>query len=377
MFISRWKGERDQRYSKVMMTFDTDALPPRSEMVRAMQESDSSYEGIFFTAVRTTGIFCRPTCSARKPKPENVDFFATVDEALAAGYRPCKRCRPLDMADDVPDWVSALLAAAEDAPENRWTNETLMARGIDPVKLRRWFKQHYGMTFHAYIRARRLAAALGSLHEGDSIDGAAFDHGYESVSGFRDAFRKTFGTTPGRAEESNPLLFTRLTTPLGPMLAMAEKEGLVLLEFIDRPVLLQEIDTLKQRYGYAPVPGRNAHLETLEGELTRYFEGKLTRFSVPLRMPGTAFERSVWAMLCAIPCGETRTYGALAASLGKPQASRAVGAANGRNRIAIVVPCHRVIGADGSLTGYGGGQPRKAFLLRLERRSAALAPDAG
>ncbi|MCX7077808.1 MAG: trifunctional transcriptional activator/DNA repair protein Ada/methylated-DNA--[protein]-cysteine S-methyltransferase [Pseudomonas sp.] len=352
------------------MNLQNALLPPHTEMVRAMLERDTAYEGVFFTAVKTTGIFCRPTCTARKPKPENVEFFAHVDDALSAGYRPCLRCKPLDAAAIAPDWVQALLKSVEADPEVRWTDAQLEARGIEPLKLRRWFKQHFSMTFHAYIRARRLGMALGGIKQGESIDNAAFDSGYESVSGFRDAFQKSFHTTPGRTATREPLLFTRLTTPLGPMIAMAESRGLVLLEFLDRPALTKEVEELQNRYGYAVAPGHNAYLRQIENELAQYFAGKLTEFKVPLHLPGSDFAKQVWAELMKIPYGQTSTYGAIAAQLGKPGASRAVGMANGQNRLAIVLPCHRVIGADGSLTGYGGGQPRKAFLLRLE--SAAV-----
>jgi len=335
-----------------------------------MLERDTSYEGVFFTAVKTTGVFCRPACTARKPKPENVEFFAHADECLSAGYRACLRCKPLDAAAIAPDWVQKLLTSVDVDPELRWTDAQLLAEGIEPLKLRRWFKQHFGMTFHAWLRTRRLGMALGGIKQGDSIDSAAFDSGYESLSGFRDAFQKSFHTTPGRAANSEPLLFTRLTTPLGPMIAMAERRGLVLLEFLDRPALTREIETLQRRYGHAVAPGHNAHLQQIEAQLAAYFAGKLTEFTVPLHMPGSEFSRQVWALLQQIPYGQTTIYGAIAAMLGNPGASRAVGLANGHNRLSIIVPCHRVIGADGSLTGYGGGQPRKAFLLRLE--SAAV-----
>lgn len=332
-----------------------------------MLESDSAYEGVFFTAVKTTGIFCRPTCTARKPKPENVDFYRTAEDALSAGFRSCLRCRPLDVAAHAPDWVQALLNAVDARPNNRWSDDEIEANGVEPLRLRRWFKQHRGMTFHTYMRARRLGQALGQIQHGDSIDGAAFDQGFESVSGFRDAFKKTFGTTPGRVTGNKLLLYKRLATPLGAMIAMAEERGLVMLEFIDRPALTKEIEDLKNRYGYALAPGTQPHLQQIEQELAAYFSGTLQQFSVPLQLPGSEFETAVWSALCQIPYGTTCSYGDIAQRLGKPSASRAVGMANGRNRASIIVPCHRVIGADGTLTGYGGGQPRKAFLLRLER----------
>ncbi|RCW84280.1 methylated-DNA--[protein]-cysteine S-methyltransferase [Phyllobacterium bourgognense] len=159
-----------------------------------------------------------------------------------------------------------------------------------------------------------------------------------------------------------------IQTPLGRMIAMAGDEGLSLLEFDDRPALPVEVKELEKRYGYSIEPGHNAVLEQIEAELADYFAGSLTGFETPLVLPGMAFQRQIWSTLQAIPYGETRTYGGIARDIGKPGSSRAVGAANGQNRVAIVVPCHRVIGADGSLTGYGGGQRRKRFLLDLEHR---------
>lgn len=355
-----------------MITLASTALPPRAELVAAMLASDPAYEGLFFTAVRTTGIFCRPTCSARKPNPENVEFYATADEALAAGFRPCKRCRPLQTPDETPAWVTALLTESEAQPTRRWSDADLRARGVDPVQLRRWCREHFGMTFHSWTRARRLGSALGSLRDGETIDAAALEQGYESTSAFRDALRKTFDDTPARLRARVPLVFRRLTTPLGPMIAMAEARGLVLLEFVDRPALTAELNELRDRHGYAIAPGTHEHLDAVDTQMSEYFAGKRRRFDLPLHTPGSSFEQSVWTLLREIPFGTTCTYGALAEQLGRPGAARAVGTANGRNRLAILLPCHRVVGADGSLTGYGGGKPRKAFLLRLERDVLSL-----
>lgn len=350
------------------MTEPTDPnLPPRAEMLRAMLACDPAYEGVFYTAVRTTRIFCRPTCPARKPKPENVEFHASAEAALAAGFRPCKRCRPLQLPADTPDWVARILARAETAPAQRWSDAQVLALGEDPVRLRRWCHRHFGMTFHAWLRARRLGAALGSLLDGDSIEGAAYEHGYASSSGFRDAFRAAFSTTPGRGRDACMLLFRRIATPLGPMIAMAEPRGLVLLEFLDRPALTGEVQALRHRHGYAVAPGSHPHLAQAERELGEYFAGARQDFQVPVWTPGSDFEQAVWARLREVPFGATCSYAEIAAGVGRPGAARAVGTANGRNRLAIVVPCHRVVGADGSLTGYGGGMARKAFLLRLER----------
>ncbi len=336
-------------------------------MLQAMLTSDRPYEGVFYTAVKTTGIFCRPSYSARKPHPENVDFYKTAEEALSAGFRPCLRCKPLDAAGAAPGWAAAVFEKIDRAPKRKWTDDDLVRLGADPLRLRRWCKEHFGTTFHAHIRARRLALALGALARGSCLDDAALDHGYSSLSGFREAVKKTFRSTPGRVRANPLLVYTRVLTPLGPMLAMAEARGLVLLEFVDRPALAAELEDLRARYGYAAAPGRNAHLDLLERELAAYFQGSGKAFSVPLLAPGSAFQERVWAELRRVPHGAVTTCGGIAQALGSPGASRAVGLANGANRISILIPCHRVVGADGALTGYGGGQPRKAFLLALER----------
>ena len=189
----------------------------------------------------------------------------------------------------------------------------------------------------------------------------------EQISAFNAALKTLLQTKPTKPVTGEPLYFNILQTPLGPMLAMAERRGLVMLEFLDRPILLREVEELRSRYGYLIGAGEHAHLLQISEELRRYFAGSLTRFEVPLHTPGSIFQNQVWEALRQVPYGTTCTYGEIALLLGKPGASRAVGLANGSNRMSIVLPCHRVIGADGSLTGYGGGKARKEFLLRLER----------
>jgi AraC family transcriptional regulator, regulatory protein of adaptative response / methylated-DNA-[protein]-cysteine methyltransferase len=175
----------------------TGTMPPRAEMERAWLGRDATFDGVFFLGVRTTGIFCRPVCPARKPLPKNVEYFPTTQAALAAGFRACKRCRPLEL-DDRPAWSAELLADIERDPTLRIKDADLKARGIDPATVRRHFLRHYGMTFQAYARARRLAAALERIQEGAELDTVVFESGYDSHSGFRDAFTRTFGETPGR-----------------------------------------------------------------------------------------------------------------------------------------------------------------------------------
>jgi AraC family transcriptional regulator of adaptative response/methylated-DNA-[protein]-cysteine methyltransferase len=337
-------------------------------MYRAVTRRDASYEGVFITAVRTTGIFCRPVCPAKKPRFENVEFYGSVRDALLAGYRPCRRCRPMQQNGDIPDWLVTLLDEVESDPAKRWRDADLRARAIDPSRVRRWFKANHGMTFHAYQRARRLGLALGRIRHGADLTLAAYDHGYESASGFRDAFGQLFGTTPGRSRKTDLLVLTRVPTPLGAMVAGATDDGLCLLEFADRPMIETQLKRLKRHLGCEMAPGDNRHIDHLAGELQEYFAGTLKEFSVPLITPGTEFQQLVWEKLREIPYGQTRSYTDQAKAVGQPAAVRAVGRANGDNRISIIIPCHRVLRADGSLCGYGGGLWRKKFLLDHERR---------
>jgi len=344
-------------------------LPPQQEMQRAFLDSDASYNGVFYTAVRTTGIFCLPNCPARKPKPENVEFFATVKDALFAGYRACKRCRPTENA--APDWVRDLLARLDSSADVRIRQGELRAMGLDPGRVRRQFLRDYGMTFNAFCRARRLGKAFESIREGKSLDETVFDSGFDSHSGFRTAFARVFGTAPGQAREGECIRLSWVQTPMGPMVAGAVDAGICLLEFTERRMLEAQFDTLRRRFQAAMVPGETAHLEQLRIELGEYFAGARRTFSVPLTYPGTPFERDVWDCLLKIPFGETRSYEDLARTVGRPGASRAVGSANGRNRIAILIPCHRVVTKSGELGGYGGGLWRKRLLLELEKDAAA------
>jgi AraC family transcriptional regulator of adaptative response/methylated-DNA-[protein]-cysteine methyltransferase len=335
-------------------------------MVRAYLASDPSYDGVFYTAVKTTGIFCRPVCPARKPLPENVEFFRTAREALFSGYRPCKRCRPMEAAGAAPEWVRPLIEEIERDPSRRWRDSELRQFGVEPSPVRRWFAANYGMTFQAYTRARRLGSAFTQIRQVGDLMGAAFDAGYESQSGFREAFEKLFGCPPGRADSATCVKTAWIETPLGPMVACATEQGICLLEFSDRRMLERQFAIVRRRYGAALVPGEAPAIRELRVQLAEYFAGTRREFTVALDPTGSEFQTKVWTALREIPHGQTVPYAELARRCGNPAAVRAVARANGDNRIAILIPCHRVVGGDGDLTGYGGGLWRKRVLLDLE-----------
>jgi AraC family transcriptional regulator of adaptative response/methylated-DNA-[protein]-cysteine methyltransferase len=351
-------------------------LPPPAEMYRALLARDATYDGSFFAAIRTTGIFCRPGCGAKKPLRENVEFFATAADAERRGYRACLRCRPLESALATPAWADRLLAIADGAGAERVTADDLRREGIEPGRAARWCRERYGMTFQAWMRSRRLVGALDRIRAGAAVTDAAIDSGFESESGFRDAFVKLFGVPPARAaaEGKGALRVAWIETPLGPMLAAAGDDGLCLLEFADRRALKAQIATLRRHFPRPIVPGSDRHLEQAAAEIEEYFAGERSTFEVEIASRGTSFQAAVWELLRRIPPGETRSYADVARELGRPTAVRAVARANGQNRIAIVIPCHRVIGSDGSPTGYAGGIWRKEWLLAHERERLTASP---
>ena len=355
---------------ELSLTASAQSLPTPRTMYRALARRDAAYEGVFFTGVKTTGIFCRPTCRAKKPRPENVEFFPTIIEALHGGYRPCRLCRPMDGPKPVPALVEQLRRAVEASVDGRVSDKDLAAMGVEPSTARRRFQAYHGMTFHAYQRARRMGLALRDVKAGQAVIDVQLARGYESTSGFREAFTRIFGTPPRGAKAGHCLLAQRIETPLGTMLALADEAGLRLLEFADRRGLERELAGLRRRLKCAIVPGSNATLEKTRAQLARYFAGESLVFDLPLAPVGSAFQQKVWTELGRIAPGKTRSYVELARRLGVPRAPRAIGRANGSNMLALVIPCHRVIRADGSLCGYAGGIWRKQRLLEHERKHA-------
>jgi len=297
---------------------------------------------------------------------KNCEFYETAQQALLASFRPCRRCRPLSHPNRVSDIVRLLVEAVEQNPEKRWKGRDFRALSIDESTARRQFKKRFGMTFVEYARARRMGLAFNSIRSGEKIIEAQLATGYDSSSGFRDAFSRIMGAPPTQLNDARILKAAWLDTRLGPMVAISDEAGLYLLEFVDRRGLEREVERLRKRKKAAIIPGQTAPIQSIERELTRYFEGTLTEFKTPLHLMGSPFQQSVWEQLRRIPRGETRSYADLALALGKPTAYRAVAQANGANQLALVIPCHRVINSDGGLGGYGGGLARKEWLLNHE-----------
>ncbi len=340
------------------------ALPERGEMLRALMQRDASCDGLFYAGVTSTMIFCRPSCPARKPHERNVQFYATPREALFAGFRPCSRCRPLEIGDSpAAPWLKSLLAEVEGQPARRLRDSELRARGLEPAAVRRYFQKNYGLTFQAYCRARRLGQAFSAIRAGGSIDDAVFDHGWESHSGFREAFSRAVQAPPGEARNGDCIRLAWIETPLGPMVAGATGTALCLLEFSDRRMLEAQLQTLRRRYRLPLFPGESPLFERLRSQLAEYFAGRRRTFDLPLDFRGTEFQKRVWEALLAHPLRpDPRLRGA---GRGAGPAGRRPGRGAGQRP-----EPHRHPGA----LPPGGERRRRAGRLRRRAVAQAAAP---
>ena len=336
-------------------------------MYQASFNKNPDFEGVFWMGVKTTGIFCRPTCTARKPKSENVEFFQNTKDAILKGYRPCKVCKPLENPNETPEYIQKILEELRENPALKFKDFDLVQRGVEPATVRRWFQKNHGMTFQAFQRMFRLNTAFKKIQQGENIMETAYDSGFESLSGFNESFKTIFGVSPRNSKTQKIIDLKRIETPIGTMYAAATAEGICMLEFTDRKMLETEFKDLAKSLNAIIIQGENPHFIPLEKELAEYFLGKRTEFTVPLSPVGTDFQKSVWKVLMKIPYGETWNYKKQSEVLGDAKKVRAVANANGMNKISILIPCHRVIGSNGTLTGYGGGIWRKQKLLELEK----------
>lgn len=333
---------------------------------QALLDRATDYTGLFFVGVKTTGVFCISVCRARKPKRENVVFYDDVKSALDAGFRPCKVCCPTENAFSAPDFIEQTMRLVRDNPKTRISDGDLRQHAIGPERVRRWFLKNHGITFQAFQRMQRVNVALQELKGGRTATDVAFDSGYDSLSGFGYTCKKLTGHAP--SERRQAILIHRFTTPIGPMFVCATERGVCLLEFVDRRMLETEFSDLQRLLSASIIAGENRHTRQAEQEIGEYFAGQRQRFEIALDMPGSAFQQAVWQGIATTGFGEMSHYQALAASIGKPDAARAVAGACGANRVAIVIPCHRILGKDGAMTGYGGGIARKEWLLAHEQK---------
>ncbi len=336
---------------------------------QAVLDRDPSQDGQFWYGVKTTGVYCRPSCAARTPKPENVAFYFSCDAAEAAGFRACKRCTPRDEAPKARQ--AALIAEAcrqIDQAESEPNLETLAkTAGLSTYHFHRVFKAAMGVTPKAYAAARRADRVREGLSSGEQVTAALYDAGYGSNSRFYERSNGILGMTPKRFQDGGrdtDIRFAVAESSLGPVLVAQSDKGVVAISLGDDPEALAR--ELQDRFPKANLIGGDAGFEALVAQVIGLVEGRRTEARLPLDIRGTAFQQRVWQALRDIPPGKTATYAEVAQKIGQPEAVRAVAGACAANTLAVAIPCHRVVRTDGSLSGYRWGVERKRALLASE-----------
>ena len=340
------------------------SLPlPEAEALAAFARRDRSYDGRFVVGVRTTGIYCRPSCPARRPKPENMELYPDIPSAQAAGLRACKRCLPDDAMldrDAVRAALDAISGQGGPVPMSVLAERT----GYSPDHLGRIFRRAVGLSPAGYGRALRLEHARDALGQEASVTDAILEAGYETPSRFYDEAKDRLGMTPSawrRGGEGVTIRWAAVPTTLGDMLVAATDKGVCRLSFGEG------VEALARRFPHAELVEGGEHFTELLARVITEVEAPGSDPDIPLDVKGTAFQERIWAELRRIPAGETRSYAQLAAAVGHPKAVRAAGSANGANNVAVLIPCHRVVRSEGSVGGYAYGPAIKSALLEREK----------
>lgn len=337
---------------------------------QAVIARDASRDGQFFFAVSTTGVYCRPSCAARRPRRENVQFFRTPEAAEQAGYRACLRCRPRAFTGDAEsDGVKAICRFIEQHLDEPLTLGRLAKEfHQSPFRLQRRFKAVLGITPREYADSWRLKTLKHRLQSGDSVTRAMYDAGYGSSSRLYERTASQLGMTPDkyrRGAIAATIRYTVADSPLGRMLIAATEKGICAIQFGRTDNEL--IEGLKREFPFAVRKNDDGGLKSWMNALVRHIRGKDLNSSLPLDIRATAFQRRVWTYLQSIPFGETKSYSEVAKAIGEPRACRAVARACATNPVAVAIPCHRVVREDGSMGGYRWGMERKKSLLQMER----------
>ncbi|MGI9257988.1 MAG: bifunctional DNA-binding transcriptional regulator/O6-methylguanine-DNA methyltransferase Ada [Gammaproteobacteria bacterium] len=337
---------------------------------KAVRSRDVSLDGAFVYAVRTTGVFCRPSCPSRLSKRDNTEFFSSPAAALASGYRECKRCRPAEQAEHnhragtIRD-ACAMIEAAEDTPTAK---ELASDLGLSVSHLRREFKRLTGVTMREFAAGKRVERLQKALRQGRAVSDAIYEAGYGSGSRVYESARRTLGMTPAQYRDGGPgisISFTTAPSSLGLILVAATERGVCCIEFGEDSESL--VDSLSNRFPAAHIERDESGLEEWLATVVRFIATPHAGLSLPLDIQGTAFQRRVWKALQSISIGSTSSYSEIATEIGKPKAHRAVARACAANPLAVAIPCHRVLRTDGSLGGYRWGLDRKTELLAREQ----------
>jgi AraC family transcriptional regulator of adaptative response/methylated-DNA-[protein]-cysteine methyltransferase len=351
----------------------TDPQPQRylsdDERWEAVEGRDRAADGVFYYAVRTTGVYCRPSCAARMPRRENVGFFKTNEEAEKAGFRPCKRCRPNERAPSEAraEAIARACWLIEEAEESPSLDDLAEAAGMSRFHFHRVFKETVGVTPKAYAAASRRARVQSGLREAPSVTAAIYGAGYNASSRFYENVEAKLGMTPSayrKGGQDSVIRFAVGECSLGSILVAATERGLCAIQFGDDPQVL--VEELQRRFPRAELIGADREFEELVAKVVGFVEAPTRGLDLPLDVRGTAFQQRVWQALREIPAGSTASYRDIAARIGRPKAVRAVAQACASNAIAVAIPCHRVVRTDGALSGYRWGVERRRALLDRE-----------
>ncbi|MEM5316313.1 bifunctional DNA-binding transcriptional regulator/O6-methylguanine-DNA methyltransferase Ada [Paraburkholderia sp. JHI869] len=345
---------------------------------QAVTSRDASVDGAFFYGVRTTGVFCRPSCASRLPRRENIEFFAEADDARAAGYRECKRCRPGGLPREL-EIVRRACEALDADPQERLTLAQLgEAVHLSPFHLQRLFKRVLGVSPRQYQAARRGAVLRDALGEGADVTRASADAGFGSSSRLYHSVPGELGMAPSAYRRKGAGLTIRYAatpTSIGFVMIAATEKGICRIAFGDDAAALTA--ALTADFANAQCLEDKAAVAPFAAQIDAYLHGRRERFELPLDIAATAFQQRVWDALQRIPYGETRSYTQIAETLGAPRAVRAVASACASNPVALAIPCHRVVQKGGSLAGYRWGLERKAALIDAEARAGEIRTSQG
>ncbi len=336
---------------------------------RALAAKDAQFDGAFVYAVRSTGIYCRPSCPSRRPRREQVVFFTHPEEAERRGFRPCRRCHPRERRTGLPEWIERVCRYIEEHRDERVTLAVLSAEArLSPHHLQRSFRRYLGITPRQYAEARRLDSLKGSLRNGHSVTRALYDAGYGSSSRLYERSNTRLGMTPAtyrRGGQDMNISYTITDCSLGRLLVAATDRGICALSMGDSDARLEAF--LHSEYPNAEIQRDRNGLDRWVSAIARHLAGRQSQLDLPVDVQATAFQWKVWEALRAIPYGNTQSYSEVARTLGRPTATRAVARACATNPVAVVIPCHRVVREDGGLGGYRWGLERKQALLERER----------
>jgi len=339
----------------------------------AVVSSDRQANGVFFYAVKTTGVYCLPSCSSRPPKRSNVEFFLTSDQAESSGYRACKKCQPESFSGNrIPDAVVKACNLIDDARETPSLGEIALAVGLSPAYFHRLFKRTVGVTPKAYAANRRAERFREGLRGNQNVTKAMYDAGYVASSRCYESVGQDLGMTPTQYKRGGigqTIEFAVVECSLGWVAVAATKRGICMIEFGDEADDLR--NELAARFANAKLKEGGRVLLDRVSQVVAYVESPSQSLDLPLDIQGTVFQRKVWEALQGIPLGATATYAEIAEQIGRPTAARAVAGACAANELAVAIPCHRIVRNDGTLSGYRWGAGRKTELLEREAKATA------